>query len=82
MAPRSTKSNLRNLDTFNGSDPANLNLFLTQCYLHFAERTQDFPTDDDKILFMISYLLSGEPLFRTHDPVTSQPVIRSPSPPG
>ena len=55
-APRSTKSNLRNPDTFDGSDPAKLNLFLTQCYLHFAERTQDLPTDDDKILFMISYL--------------------------
>jgi hypothetical protein len=55
-APRSTKSNLRNPDTFDGSDPAKLNPFLTQCYLHFAERTQDFPTDDDKILFMISYL--------------------------
>jgi hypothetical protein len=55
-APRSTKSNLRNPDTFDGSNPAKLNPFLTQCYLHFAERTQDFPTDDDKILFMISYL--------------------------
>ncbi|KAF7360094.1 hypothetical protein MVEN_00737800 [Mycena venus] len=29
---------------------------MTQCYLHFAEREQDFPTDDDKILFTLSYL--------------------------
>lgn len=55
-APRSTKSNLRNPDTFDGSDPDKLPSFLAQCYLHFAERTQDFPTDDDKIYFIISYL--------------------------
>ena len=55
-APRSTKSNLRNLDTFDGSDPSKLQSFLTQCYLHFAERPQDFPSDDDKIYFIISYL--------------------------
>ncbi len=55
-APRSTKSNLRNPDTFDGSDPDKLPLFLSQCYLHFAERTQDFPGDDDKIYFIISYL--------------------------
>jgi hypothetical protein len=48
--------NLRNPDTFDGSDLAKLNLFLTQCYLHFAEYMQDFPTDDEKVLFMISYL--------------------------
>ncbi|KAF7365530.1 Retrotransposon nucleocapsid protein [Mycena venus] len=26
------------------------------CYLHFAEREQDFPMDDNKILFTLSYL--------------------------
>ncbi|KAF7328942.1 Retrotransposon nucleocapsid protein [Mycena venus] len=29
---------------------------MTQCYLHFAEHEQDFPMDDDKILFTLSYL--------------------------
>jgi hypothetical protein len=56
MAPCCTKLNLWNPDTFDSSDLVKLNLFLAQCYFHFAERTQDFPTDDDKILFMISYL--------------------------
>ena len=56
QAPRSNKLNLRNPDLFDGSDPAKLHPFLTQCYLHFAERQQDFPEDDDKILFIMSYL--------------------------
>ena len=56
QAPRSNKSNLRNPDLFDRSDPAKLHPFLTQCYLHFAERQQDFPEDDDKILFIMSYL--------------------------
>ncbi|KAJ7781922.1 hypothetical protein DFH07DRAFT_949610 [Mycena maculata] len=54
--PRSNQSNLRNLDTFDGSDLAKLSSFLTQCYLHFAERPQDFPDDDDRILYIVSYL--------------------------
>ena len=29
--------------------------FLAQCYLHFAEREQDFKTDDDKIIYMMSF---------------------------
>ena len=56
LPPRSNRSNLRNPDTFDGSDPAKLSSFLTQCYLHFAERPQDFPDDDDRILYIISYL--------------------------
>ena len=55
-APRSTRSNLRAPDTFDGSDPSKLAPFLTSCYLHFSERPQDFPTDDDKIFYIISYL--------------------------
>ncbi|KAF7363217.1 Reverse transcriptase domain-containing protein [Mycena venus] len=56
FAPRSNCSLLRNPDTFNGSDPSKLCSFMTQCYLHFAKHEQDFPTDDDKILFTLSYL--------------------------
>ncbi|KAJ7699393.1 hypothetical protein B0H17DRAFT_926695 [Mycena rosella] len=54
--PRSSRSNLRNPDLFDSSDTAKLQTFLTQCYLHFAERRQDFPTDDDKIYYMMSCL--------------------------
>jgi hypothetical protein len=53
---RSSRSNLRNPDTFDGSDPMKLRPFLAQCYLHFAEREHDFTTDDDKIIYMMSFL--------------------------
>jgi hypothetical protein len=53
---RSSRSNLRNPDTFDGSDPMKLRPFLAQCYLHFAEREHDFKTDDDKIIYMMSFL--------------------------
>ncbi|KAJ7780772.1 hypothetical protein DFH07DRAFT_949987 [Mycena maculata] len=53
---RSSRSNLRNLEPFDGSDPSKLPLFLSQCGLHFAERVQDFPSDDDHIIFVLSYL--------------------------
>jgi hypothetical protein len=52
---RSSRSNLRNPDTFDGSDPMKLRPFLAQCYLHFAEREHDFQTDDDKIIYMMSF---------------------------
>lgn len=54
--PRSSRSNLRNPDPFDGSDPLKLRTFLAQCSLHFMERTQDFRTDDDKIIYMLSFL--------------------------
>ena len=55
-APRSTRSSLKNPDVFDGSDPSKLASFLNQCYLIFADRPQDYSQDDDKILFIISYL--------------------------
>ena len=54
--PRSSRLNLRNPDPFDGSDPSKLPLFLSQCGLHFAERQQDFPSDDNQIIFVLSYL--------------------------
>jgi len=52
---RSSRSNLRNPDLYDGSDPMKLRPFLAQCYLHFAEREHDFVTDDDKIIYMMSF---------------------------
>jgi hypothetical protein len=54
--PRTARSNLSAPDKFDGTDPSKLAPFLTACYLHFSERPQDFPTDDDKIFYIISYL--------------------------
>jgi len=62
-APRSARSNLRAPDTFDGTDPSKLAPFLTSCYLHFSERPQDFPTDDDKIFYIISYLRGSAQLW-------------------
>ena len=52
----STRSNLKDPDTFDGDNPAKLRPFLTQIYLHFAERPRAFATDDDKIIYTLSYL--------------------------
>ena len=51
-----TRSNLKDPDTFDGDNPAKLRPFLTQIYLHFAERPRAFATDDDKIIYTLSYL--------------------------
>lgn len=50
------RSNLKEPDTFSGTDPSKLRPFLTQVYLHFAERPHKFDTDNKKIIFIISYL--------------------------
>ncbi|KAJ7892789.1 hypothetical protein B0H14DRAFT_3427719 [Mycena olivaceomarginata] len=55
-SPHSNRSLLPNPDTFIGSDPGKLQSFLTQCYLHFVEHGQDFRQDDDRILYIMSYL--------------------------
>src|ERR1700742_2977783 len=55
-APRSTRSLLKEPETFDGSDPNRLTAFLNQCYLIFADRPQDFPEYDDKIYYLRSRL--------------------------
>ncbi|THH20972.1 hypothetical protein EUX98_g8483 [Antrodiella citrinella] len=47
---------LKDPDTFNGEDSSKLQPFLLQCGLQFAQRPWDFPDDDDKIIYVISYL--------------------------
>jgi len=44
------------LDTFNSSDPHKLNHFLFQCQLYFCANAPQFPTDKEKINFMMTYL--------------------------
>ncbi|THH22400.1 hypothetical protein EUX98_g8203, partial [Antrodiella citrinella] len=53
-AVRATK--LKDPDTFNGEDPSKLQSFLLQCGLHFVQHPTDFPQDDDKIIYVMSYL--------------------------
>ncbi len=43
-------------DVFDGSDPSKFASFMSQIYLHIADRVQDFPTDDEKIFYVRSYL--------------------------
>jgi hypothetical protein len=42
-------------DTFDGSDLSKF-MFMSQIYLHIAECSQDFPTDDEKIFYIWLYL--------------------------
>ena len=46
------------LDTFDGSDPYRLNHFLFQCWLYFRANPLQFPTDEEKINFVMTYLSS------------------------
>ena len=54
--PRSTRTSSKAPDTFDGTDASKFSTFMSQIYLHIAERPQDFPTDDDKIFYVRSYL--------------------------
>ena len=73
-APRSLRSSLRNPEFFDGTDPSKLHPFLAQCYLHFAERPRDFRTDDDKNLFILSFLRGDAArLFTTSGPQQELP---------
>jgi hypothetical protein len=57
VAPhRSTCTSSRAPDTFDGSDLSKFTTFMLQIYLCIAERPQDFPTDDEKIFYVRSYL--------------------------
>jgi hypothetical protein len=56
VPPHSTRTSSRAPDTFDGSDPSKFATFMLQIYLHIAERPQDFPTDDEKIFYVWSYL--------------------------
>ena len=57
-APKPHQLKAHILDTFNGSDPHKLNHFLFQCRLYFCANTLQFPIDEEKINFVITYLSS------------------------
>jgi hypothetical protein len=48
-------------DTFDGSDPQELDTFILQCSLYITLRRSDFPEEAAKVAFMLSYL-KGAPL--------------------
>jgi hypothetical protein len=54
--PRSTCTSLRAPDTFDGSNPSKFTTFMSLIYLHITECPQDFPTDNEKIFYVWSYL--------------------------
>jgi len=43
-------------DTFDGSDPNKLEVFLFQCQMYLAVCSRDFPDDESKVTFVLSYL--------------------------
>ena len=47
-------------DTFDGSDPHKLEAFLFQCQMYIAVRSGDFPDDESRVTFVLSYL-KGSP---------------------
>jgi len=58
LAPKPLQSKARILDTFDGSDPHKLNHFLFQCWLYFHANPSQFPIDEEKINFAMTYLSS------------------------
>lgn len=47
-------------DTFDGSDPGKLETFIFQCNMYLALRSSDFPDDEARVTFALSYL-KGSP---------------------
>jgi hypothetical protein len=47
-------------DTFDGSDPNKLEAFTFQCNMYLAVRSGDFPDDESRVTFVLSYL-KGSP---------------------
>jgi hypothetical protein len=62
MPTPKTKSSVkpRVPDTFDGSDPHKLEAFLFQCQMYMAIRSGDFPDDESRVTFVLSYL-KGSP---------------------
>jgi len=55
-APKPHQSKARIPDIFDGSDPHKLNHFLFQCRLFFHANPSQFPTNEEKINFALTYL--------------------------
>ncbi|KIO07392.1 hypothetical protein M404DRAFT_23889 [Pisolithus tinctorius Marx 270] len=52
----SSRTKLREPDTFDGTDPKKLHAFFIQCELNFQDRPQAFKTNHAKVIFTQSYL--------------------------
>jgi hypothetical protein len=59
--PKTTKSATkpRRPDTFDGSDPSTLDSFIFQCSMYIAACSGDFPDDEARVAFVLSYLHSA-----------------------
>ena len=51
----------RTPDTFDGTDPTKIDTFIFQCSMYLAARSADFPEDESRVTFSLSYL-KGTPL--------------------
>jgi hypothetical protein len=51
----------RTPDVFDGSDPSKLDTFVFQCSMYVTARSVDFPDDQAKVMYALSYL-KGNPL--------------------
>jgi hypothetical protein len=58
--PKST-AKPRNPDVFDGTDPSKIDTFVFQCLMYISARRSDFPDDQSRVTFAISYL-KGNPL--------------------
>src|SRR5258707_1148629 len=54
--PITNQSRVQAPDTFNGSNPKDLQAFLLQCQITFNSYPQQYATDTAKVFFAISYL--------------------------
>jgi hypothetical protein len=59
--PKPTSIKPRTPDTFDGSDSAKLDTFIFQCSMYISARAQDFPNDESRVTFTLSFL-KGTPL--------------------
>jgi hypothetical protein len=55
-APRSKRINSRVPDIFDGSDPKKLDTFVFQCSMYIAAHSSDFPDQESRVSFALSYL--------------------------
>jgi hypothetical protein len=62
-APPKPKSNIkpRTPDIFDGTDPAKVDTFTFQCSMYFTACSSDFPDEESRVTFALSYL-KGVPL--------------------
>ena len=58
---RKSSAKPRNPDVFDGADPSKLDAFVFQCLMYFSTCRSDFPDNQSRVTFALSYL-KGNPL--------------------